>query len=151
MNEQILEKRKSGQKTSNSHSYLDKIDLIGSREDFRLKLRKEKLEDFFHQRRTLFLDETNSTYEIVPHLLNIPESLRQMFLQLNPPHVVKNLLTSSLASEEIEVKKYGVNYLRKLLVNKELQINEYVVEETVILLLKIVDTSNDNQLIVRNS
>jgi hypothetical protein len=119
-----------------------------SREDFRLKLRKEKLEDRLLERRTLFSIEGESKYEINTHFLNVPDNIRESLLSFQPLNVCQSLLVNCLRSEDPDIQKYALNYLRKMLTGKTQKSGEILNVEIISILLRFLEFSDDNSVLV---
>ena len=123
-----------------------KIDILENRQQFRLSLRKEKLEDLFMSKRQQFLN-SYSNLEIDPEKLTLQKHITE--------HIPKDLddamnqLHTLLTSSNIEEVKYGINKTRKYtLVNNEK--GDFLIRYGLIdIFINFLEKSNENDILVK--
>ena len=125
-----------------------KVDLLENRQQFRLTLRKEKLEDLIMTKRQRFLNSCSSL-EIDINKLIIPQHI----VDYAPKDVedaisqFKNLLSSRILDEV----KYGINKTRKFTIVNNDRGNNLIKYGLVDIFINLLETSNENEVLVNYS
>ena len=145
-----LEKRKANYKPSKLFLILGKIDILQSREDFKLMIRKEKLEDHFIKRRKSFFPESDLKFEIKSELLDVPESLKDSLSIIESLNDHKIKILNCFRSQNLDVIKYAINNLRKKLSVEEKYDSCLIDEDIIYALQGFLKTSFDSSIIVLN-
>lgn len=108
MDDEILDKRKRKFLKSNNFLKTDSINLIEERENFRLTLRSDKLNNFFNNRRKIISDLDPPNDEISDELYNLFKSTKNPFEK-------SNLILNHLNSNNYSSINYCVYMLNDLL------------------------------------
>jgi hypothetical protein len=148
MNTHIIEKRQANFRSSISFLYQDKLDNLKSREHFRLSLRKEKLNQYFMDKRLFMIQDSDINLEINPSSLSVPSFIIDSLSMLSSPENQKSTLLNCFKAEQEDLVKYALYHLRKRLEMENTFNHELLDEEIIRALVYFVDTSDDESIIV---
>ena len=119
-----------------------------SREDFKLSLRKEKLDNMFLSKRTKYLTQSEEI-EINTEKLNLPINVAEKkFTSLDD---LLCSLDSYLSSSADDIVKYGIVSLRKLLSSKDTPISKIIEKRFFEKLIKLLEKYSDDASIIVKS
>ena len=120
--------------------------MLEEREDFKLNLRKERLDDMFFHKRAMEL--TKNTLEINPLILQIND---EIYKKLNDEKNNLSLLKSLILSDNFNLVQYGIYQSRELLkTDDDKLVNQFIDEGFIEIFIQIFEMfkHNDNSIIV---
>lgn len=119
--------------------------MLEEREDFKLNLRKEKLEEMLFYKRAKEL--TKNTLEINPLILQINDEIIQ---KMNNCHNLPRFLKSLILSNNSDLIHFAIYHSRELLKNDDDKFaKEFVKEGFIAIFLETIEKfKNKNEIIV---
>lgn len=131
--------------------FVANIDLVEARENYKLTLRKKKIDDFISTKRDISQQQNlnkESNYEININVLNIPQEVKEK--KFESANDFYSFILQLLKSEDLNFVKFGVYLLRVHLSSArgfEAALNEHI-EVVYILHEKLSKMTQDYSIIV---
>jgi hypothetical protein len=124
------------------------MNILASRENYKLSLRKEKLNDMIMSKRTKYLSSSDSL-EINEENLNLPIDIIEK--KISSFEELLSTLYSYLSSDSEDIVKYGILQVRKLLTSQgRIPLEEIIDRGFFEKLVAILEKNENDQVYVVN-